>query len=148
MTDILNLLKTLSPHDWGTILTFLASGTGVAVVLQAIKHFGKLEDAKKLVMILLGILSFVASFTDWYIQYSGQNPKTVVLAHLGWIVTAAVFVHRFIVSPSYYKLVDFLKSIAEVKEYKAEQAAQPITPVSQLDATLAAATPQEFTLAN
>jgi hypothetical protein len=123
MSELVKILSTLTPHDFNTILALLGSGAGVAVALQVIKHFGKLQDAKKTVTVLLGGLSFIASFADWALQYGNQNPKVVIGSHLGWVITAAIFTHRFAVSPAYYKVTSFLNGIyADAEAYRKEQA--------------------------
>lgn len=142
VTEIVTILKA----NWPTIVTLLGSGSGVAVVLQAIKHFGKLEDAKKFVMFLLGLLSTAAALADAVLQH---KTGTALGVDLGWVVTAAVFVHRFAVSPGYYKLTNFFEGVyKDAQTYRSETLVQPVTPIDQLDAALAAASPHEFTLAN
>lgn len=146
MPNIVELLKALSPHDLSVLLTILGSGGAVSVVLQIIKHFGKLQEAKKLVMFLLGMLSFLASFADWAIMWGGQNPKLVVGSIMGWIITSAVVIHRFSVSPIYHKLIEFLNGVyADAEAYRKEQTPQPVVPVAPLDMPTA---PREFSVPN
>lgn len=148
MEQLTNILQTLVPSDPATILALLGSGAGVAIALQVIKHFGKLKEAKKTVVFLLAFLSFVATFADAVIQFAGQNPKLVVGDHLGTVIAFAVIVHRFAVSPAYYKVTSQLEQIRDNKEdataYRATQlqAATPVTPVE--GAILAS--PHEFSL--
>lgn len=134
---IINILSVLVPHDPNTILTFLGSGTVVAILLQAVKHFGKLQEAKKTVMFLLGVLSFAVTYADSFLQFTGQDPKAVVGSELGWVITLAVFIHRFAVSPGYYKLLtqlDKLKTVfSNADAYRAEVSAQAVTPITAED---------------
>lgn len=120
--SIINFLQTLIPHSPAVIVGLITSGVGVSVVLQLIKHFGKLQDAKKTVMFLLAVLSGMATYGDSIIQFAGQNPNLVAGANLGWIVTIAVFVHRFVVSPIYSRIVSYLDGIyADHLAYQAEK---------------------------
>ena len=132
MPDVNTIVQLFTVHDPKTLLTVLASGTGVALTLQVIKHYGKLGEAKKTVVFLLTALSFLASLADSVLQFSGQNPKLIVGSHLGSIVAVAVIAHRFAISPAYYKLVGWLEAIASDKAaaaaYRSQQAVNiPIT---------------------
>lgn len=128
LNSLVQLLTNLIPHNWDSVFTLLGLSATVAIVLQTIKHYGKLQDAKKTVVFLLGALSFAITVADAAIQYNGQNPKLVVSTHLGWVIALAVLIHRFAVSPIYYKIVNTINTYNEALAYKA--ATSPPAPVS------------------
>lgn len=148
MPDVQTLINTFHVSDPATLLTILGSGGAVAVVLQILKHYKiGLKESKVAVVVLLTGLSFLATLADYVLQFSNMNPKLVVGQYWGDIIAAAVVIHRFSVSPMYYKLDAWRQAQKETKAaanaYRALNApAQSATPVSPLDL----ANPKEFTL--
>jgi uncharacterized membrane protein (DUF485 family) len=125
---IINTMLDLFFNHLGEILGFLATGSTVAVVLQIIKHYGKLQEAKKVVMLLLAVLSFFAAYAGQFLSFTSGNAAILALHNLGWVVTIAVFVHRFAVSPVYYGLINVVKAynqnLTDAEAYRAQVAAQ------------------------
>lgn len=148
MLDVQTLISSLQISDPTALLTVLGSGGVVAVVLQTLKHYKvNLKESKIAVVALLTGLSFLATLADAVLQFSGQNPKLVVGQYWGDIIAAAVVIHRFSVSPLYYKLDAWRQAQKQDKAaaaaYRAEHApAQSAVPVTALDI----ANPKEFTL--
>lgn len=123
--QIFNYLNNLPASDWTTLLSYLGGSTVVASILQVLKHKLNFAEAQKLIVVLLGVFSFLASFADFLIQ---SNPNLSALPWLGkttaLLMAGAVVVHRFAVSPAYYKLNLKLSNLGKLlKEVEGEQAA-------------------------
>jgi hypothetical protein len=119
---ITGLVNVVLDHPTA-IVTFLLSGVGVSVTLQVIKHFGKLQEAKKVVMVLLGALSMAASFADQIIAFGSKHPQ-LFSPIMGWVIAVAVYFHEFVGSPIYHKVTTFLNGVyADAHAYRTEQAA-------------------------
>lgn len=155
LTSAYTALGPLVAHNWPTLLTLLGLGSGTALVVQVIKKLGKLDEAKKTVIFLLGLVGYVFTYADWAIQYANQNPQLVIATHLGIVISVAVFVHRFAVSPATVKAVDWLAQLqAAMNQHQQEvQALQnipaPIVSASTVTVTAPldpAAQPHEFTI--
>lgn len=143
--QIISGLLVYVPRDPAVIFTLLGTGTAVAALLQIIKHLGKLQEAKKTVMFLLGGLSTLATMADQVLQLGGAN---AVAGDLGWVIASAVFMHRFAVSPAYHAAVIWLtklsEMLADVKAYRVQNAAQPKSALSSGD--IPGAEPHTFSL--
>lgn len=126
MQHILDSLNAVPASSWAALLSLLGGSALVASVLQVIKHYFGLHDAKKFVTFLLGFLSFVAAFVDLIISTTSQSPQ-VLGAHTAEIMAIAVVVHRFIVSPIFSKIILFLNSVAG---YRASLKPAPVAQVS------------------
>lgn len=121
MTEIINFIKAMTPQDWSTIAGIVGAGAAVSIVLQTVKHYLQLKEAKKVVMFLLGAFSFLASFADWFLQFHASNPAATAGRLTGWIFTAAVILHRIAISPLYYKVTSYFEGIyKDAKLYRQE----------------------------
>lgn len=123
--QVFNYLSNLPASDWTTLLSYLGGSTVVASVLQILKHKLNFANMEKLIVFMLGFFSFLASFADFIIQ---SNPNLSALPWLGkttaLLMAGAVVVHRFAVSPAYYKLNLKLSNLGKLlKEVEGEQAA-------------------------
>lgn len=139
MHSALNFILNQPSSTYTTILSYLGGSTAVAAVLQVVKHKLNIAEAKKLVTFLLALFSFIAAFADYILQTTAQNPLALG-RNTGYIIAGAVFVHRFVVSPSYDKLVNGLgglvkdaatyrASIAPQSTTAGENPAEPVSPV-------------------
>jgi hypothetical protein len=110
MHEVLEFVKALPPDNIASILAVLGGSTVVASILQLIKHKFGIQDAKELVTILLVILSTIASLADYIVQSGAANPD-VLGKHTAFVLSGAVLIHRFAVSPAYAKIVEKLNLI-------------------------------------
>lgn len=115
MQHILNYINSIPAGSWAAIFSLIGGSALVASLLQVIKHYFKLHDAKKFVTFLLGFLSFGAAFVDFIINASSQSPQ-ILGAHTAEIMAIAVTLHRFVISPLYTKLVLFLNSVSGYRD--------------------------------
>lgn len=135
-------LGPLVAHNWPTILTLLGLGSGTALVVQIIKKLGKLDEAKKTVIFLLGLVGYVVTYADWVVQYANQNPQLVIATHLGVVISVAVFVHRFAVSPGTAKVTSWLAQLdAAMNAHQQEVQALQNVPAPIITAATPSATP-------
>lgn len=130
--EIINYITSQPPTTWTTLISYLGGSTLVASVLQVVKHKFKFADAEKLIVFMLGFFSFLAAFADFLIQ---SNPSLSALPYLGHatglIMAGAVVVHRFAVSPAYYKLASKAQNFESLlKEAEKEQTNEPNLPTS------------------
>lgn len=152
--QIINYITSQPPTTWTTLASYLGGSTAVASVLQIVKHKFKFADAEKLIVFMLGFFSFIAAFADFLIQ---SNPTLSALPWLGHatglLMAGAVVVHRFAVSPAYYKLTAKLQGFDKlVKETETEQLLPPVVPAAvvasvPLTAPVAVNLPDEGNLA-
>jgi hypothetical protein len=117
MNVLERILGVFAEFPWLALVGFLAVGLIVAITLQVIKHLRNIED-KKLITFLLGLLSFLPAFLDYVINLTAQNP-TVLGSLTAKIVMAATFMHRFVVSPLYHRLVIYLEDARAGKQLRA-----------------------------
>lgn len=117
--NIINHFNAIPASTWSTIGAYLGGSTLVATVLQLIKHKFSIADRKKLVTLLLGALSFIAALADLVISTTSQNPA-VLGQHTAMIAGIAVFIHRFMVSPVYHKVVVSVQNLlSDAQAYRA-----------------------------
>lgn len=138
--EVINYLANQPTSTWTTLGAYLGGSTLVASLLQVIKHKFKFADAEKLIVFMLGFFSFLAAFADFLIQ---SNPSLSALPWLGHatglLMAGAVVVHRFAVSPAYYKLATKLQRFEKVlKEAEAEETNPPVVPSPTPPAPVAA----------
>lgn len=133
--EVINYFATISPYSWQALGAFLAGSTVIAGLLQIVKHKLQIADAKKLIMFLLGFFSFLASFADFVIQQNAVHPLPDIGKLTVALIGGATVLHRFAVSPAYYKIVAKLTALGAwldgVKAYQASQKSTTI-PVAQL----------------
>jgi hypothetical protein len=145
VNQIITGLWALVPRDPNVIIAFLGSGTVVAVLLQVVKHFGKLEEAKKTVVFLLTALSTIVAYAGDVLQFVPAQATAVFGEQVAAVLGFAVVVHRFGVSPAYYKLIALLEKFKQVfsdaKAYRAE-----VSGVAEPEAPAPATAPHEFSL--
>lgn len=136
--EVINYLTSQPTSTWTTVGSYLAGSTLVASLLQIVKHKLNITEAKKLVTFLLGFFSFLAAFADFLLQANASNPLPTLGHTTAYLLAGAVVVHRYAVSPAYYKLgVQFKKFsgfLDEVSQYQADKknvAAVATTQVNQ-----------------
>lgn len=130
MTEFIN---AITPESWAMLGGLVGTGTLVSVIVQVIKHFGKLKEAKKFVLFLLSAFSVLGSLAGDVITHSTLSPVAFTGKYAGWILAIAVVMHRIAVSPVFKKFVVFLNDLASVRDYRKTQ-------------VQAATVAQEFTL--
>lgn len=128
--EIINYISNQPTSTWTTLASYLGGSTLVASILQVAKHKLNFADAEKLIVFVLGFFSFLAAFADFLIQ---SNPALSALPFLGrtsgLIMAGAVIVHRFAVSPAYYKLASKAQNFESLlKEAEKEQKDVPNLP--------------------
>lgn len=135
MHDIaVQVINALTSPTASTVYAYLGGSTLVAAVVQLVKHkfIDNPGEAKKLITFLLGFFSFIAAFADFIVQTTAQNPLALG-RNTAFIVSGAVFIHRFAVSPVYSKIVLGLTSlVADATAYRVERAATPEVPTFQV----------------
>lgn len=121
--EVINYITSQPPTTWTTLASYLGGSTAVASVLQIVKHKFKFADAEKLIVFALGFFSFLAAFADFLIQSNPTLSALPFLSHAtGLLMAGAVVVHRFAVSPAYYKLATKLQKFDKaLKEAETEQ---------------------------
>lgn len=139
------ILKELSSHS-GEILAYLGSSAGLSSVLQGVKKRFNLDAAKKFVVSLLTVASFGGATLQYYLSSDIKSALPQILEHGSLVFTAAVLVHRFMVSPVYYKLTSYLKPIFQAAselrtEAQALQKSQTVAPTET-----PAPTPPQFSV--
>jgi hypothetical protein len=107
---------TLPASSWYGLLGILGTSAIVSGAIQVLKPKLKtLEtkygvEAKKLVIALLGLLSFAVSVAGDYVNSGGQSLGNVG-NHAAWIMTLAVAVYHFGGSKAYASLTRYLKDL-------------------------------------
>lgn len=121
--EVVNYFTNLPPSTWTTLGAYLGGSTLVASLLQIAKHKFNFAEAQKFVTLALGFISFLVAFANFLLQTSAGNPLPQLGHTTGLLMAGAVVVHRFAVSPGYYKLVEKLKKFSDVlAELEAQQA--------------------------
>lgn len=129
MQTLINYINSVPQSSWNALFVYLAGGAGISVVLQVIKYVFKLHDDKKLLTVLLGILSFLPTAADALISSSNQSLVAVGQSS-AYLMTFAVLMHRFAVSPIYSRLVVSLGSLmTDAHSYRQMTAPQPLAAV-------------------
>ncbi len=141
---IIDWIGTIPISSWEAVLWYLAGGSGVAIVLQVLKNVFKI-DSKKIVTFLLGVLSFVPIFADAVVSGLSANPNAIG-SGTAYLLTAAVFAHRFAVSPIYTRLQVSLGGVfADAKAYREITNVPAVAPTGVgLPANTAAVPANEF----
>jgi hypothetical protein len=144
---VVNAFNNVPASTWAGLGAWLGGSTGIAVILQVTKYKFKFADAKKFVVFMMGFLSFAASLADFIIQSGATNALPQISSMTAQLMAGAVVMHRFAVSPAYYKLTGltyrFSKWLDEVAAYQAAQKANKVVEpsaaaVAQAEVTLPA----------
>lgn len=139
--EIVNYINNLPPDTWSTLGSYLGGSALVASLLQVLKHKFNFADAKKVLVFASGALSAVVAIADFLLQANSSNPLPTIGHMTGLLMAGAVIVHRFAVSPGYYKLATYFQKastyLGNVEAYAASQKAvatpaQPNAPASDL----------------
>lgn len=119
---VLNLMLGWALSHLDQIFVIVTSATVVAVVLQILKHYKKLQEAQKTVMFLLLIFSGIGSWADEFLQLAAAGGY---LQNFTAIISVAVVVHRFAVSPLDKWIVKLLQAynqnLADAAAYRQQQ---------------------------
>lgn len=128
--EVINYLANQPASTWTTLGSYLAGSTLVAGLLQILKHKLNFADAKKVIVAATGLFSFLAAFADFLLQSNATNPLPTIGHMTGLLMAGAVVVHRFAVSPGYYKLVKqlnkfsiFLNQLSDFQKAQKDSAA-------------------------
>ena|ERR1700722_19399583 len=116
LEPLLHYFATLTPGDIQGILAFIGSATGISVLLLAIKP--KLKqwdarygiDAKKVLVALMGIMSFTLSVASDILSSSPQTLQTLT-GHATEIIGLATLVYHFGVSPLHARIMGFFSDV-------------------------------------
>ena len=132
MESLLNAIATylgnITPADVYHVGLFLASGTGVAIFVQIIKHVKNLKDRKILLQTLNGAVSFIATFGAYHTLLAGSSFNNVVFHSTG-VAAASAIAYRIAVNPLYNKIVsNWLSVLADANIQRASVAPQSVTP--------------------
>lgn len=130
--------------NYTTILSFLGASGGVAIILQLVKKYFKL-DGTKTVHVLLALFALLPAVADYIINYGQQMPGQIP-QNFAFIVTGAIYVHKFFVSPISKKIENWLNTTyADAQKYQAEQTVSTNAPISNTNVTLnSASVPSVF----
>jgi hypothetical protein len=146
--EVVNYFNSVPASTWHALGAFLGGSTAIAALLQIIKHKFNITEAKKLLAFLLGFISFLASFADFLLQQNATHPLPTIGKLTIELIGAATLIHRFAVSPAYYKLAAKLANLQawldKVAAYEAGQKPAVAAPVAP---TAASALPDEANLA-
>jgi hypothetical protein len=124
-------------------ITYLSGATSIALIVQWIKKRFKLEDrltvfkleARKFIIVLLGVVSTLAALADVVINNSNGNTLLQLLPQAAsiwpWLVALAVVIHRFVVSGTWRFFSEWLEDRAGYKAYKQSQKATPLAETIQ-----------------
>lgn len=136
--EVISYLVNQPASTWTTLGSYLAGSTLVAGLLQVVKHKFNFADAQKLVTFMLGFFSFLAAFADYLLQANATNPLPTLGRTTGLLIGGAVLVHRYAVSPGYYKFIaqagKFSNFLKDLQAFQASQkAAAPAAPATPVD---------------
>jgi hypothetical protein len=130
---------TYGANHWHAIVAYSAGGLGISILLQWLKRHFKLDektfaklDGPRIIAVILSILTSLGTLVNYLIDpVTAQNiPKEFT-----FLLTAAFFIHRFMVSPVGAKLEKTLKpywqaleQIKSTEERTMTTAADPVVP--------------------
>lgn len=134
LTNVWNYLQTIPLETWSQIGGYLAASGIIATVLQFTKKKFSI-DGKKLITGLLATFSLFASVAEYLVTHNPGSPLPEIGSLWAYVMAGAVILHRFAVSPAYYRIEAALRNFADkVDTYKAEKYAPPaptVVPPSQ-----------------
>lgn len=126
MKEILTYAYHEVVNNWPAILAFVGGSAGLSAFLQVVKKHLNLDEAKKIVIALLAVFSYVASAAQYLINNSATSPLPTILGNGSKLLALAVVLHRFAVSPAYTKLASYFTPLFDAAaQLKAAQ-----TPIS------------------
>jgi hypothetical protein len=121
MKEILTYTYQQVVNNWPTIIAFIGGSAGLSVLLQLIKKKLNLDEAKKIVITLLALFSYISAGAQYLISNSATSPLPTVLGNGSKLLALAVIIHRFAVSPSYAKLESYFTPLfAAAAQLRAE----------------------------
>lgn len=137
--SLVNYISSVPDEAWVHGVQIVIGSTAVATALQILKFKLNIQDAKKAVTVLLGVLSAVTATADFVLQSASLHPG-LIGKETAQIIALAVFIHRFAVSPLYNKFYLTLTSlVSDARAYRAAKQ-QPIIETHPI----AVETPQVF----
>lgn len=105
-------------HHWPAILNYSIDGLSLAVILQCLKRRTKIDqahikflgfiklDGPKIVTLMLTIFSGIMTAENWLLDPSNAQ---YIPQKYAFLLTAAFYFHRFLVSPAAIKLGNWLR---------------------------------------
>lgn len=106
--EVINAIANQPTSTWTTLGAYLGGSTLVASLVQILKHKLNFADAKKALVAVTGFISFLAAFANLVLSNSTQLSGLQAIPWLGHVTLlllgGATVIHRFLVSPGYYKL--------------------------------------------
>lgn len=133
-------------NNWTTIGAYTIGGTSVATVVHKVESTRGYKDFQKYGLALLGLLSAAVVLGNYIIQAHVQNPD-VLPKNFAFLLTAAIFLHKFAVSPLGAKITSVKANSSTLSAFKTA-----VADYKQLKATAKTATeapaqpPAEFSL--
>lgn len=125
--EIINYIANQPSSTWTTFGSYLGGSTLVASLVQILKHKLNFADAKKLLVFVTGFFSFLVAFANFLMTSSASNALPQLGHVTGLVLAGAVVIHRFAVSPAYYKIAAQLKKLSgfldEVQTLQAQKTA-------------------------
>jgi hypothetical protein len=134
-SHILTYLHTFVITHWTVILTYLATGGGISVVLQFLKRLRKWESSAW-IELALGIMTSLTAITNYVISNYASSPLPTIFGNYApKILVASLIVHRLLVSPL-FKLVEqrFIPYIKDLNSAVAQLKAEKVIPAAITDA--------------
>lgn len=142
-------------HHWREIAAYSGGALGLSVVLQWLKHHFKLDqkelrllyfiklDGPRIVVMLFSIFTALGTAVGWLIDPS--NARYIPEKFL-FLLTAAFYIHRFMVSPLGQRIENQLKPwIKVLKEVRAQELARQAAAAGNPQATIVSPTLQPAT---
>lgn len=124
INSVVNYLGSINSNDIYHVGLFLASGTGVAIFVQIIKHYKNLKGRMILLQSLNGAVSFIATFGAYHTFLSGSSINNVFIHSTG-IATASAVAYRLAINPLYTKIVsNWLSILEDANKQRATQSVQ------------------------
>jgi len=114
-------------NNWTTIGAYTIGGTSVATVVHKVESTRGYKDFQKYGLVLLGLLSAAVVLGNYIIQAHVQNPD-VLPKNFAFLLTAAIFIHKFAISPLGEKLstikvtnplASYFEAVSLLKQQKA-----------------------------
>ena len=85
----------------------LLGGLIASILVGVLKHgLPSLEERKKLSTAIAGVFGLIATLSGWAITASSLTPRLFIGKYAGWVIAAAFFAHRFLVSPFYTTVIE------------------------------------------
>lgn len=105
--QLFHYFSTIPTNTYKEIGTFLLSSAAISVLLQTIKKKYGVTDSR-IIISILGSMSFVVSLASDFLSKVAQNP-TLLGDHTLEVMSIATIIYHFSVSPIYKRIVQLLE---------------------------------------